>query len=233
VRSLTRKHFEADGSWFDEAAELARGEWQNDGYFNARVEGSSIILREDSTAIHAALALSIDQGRRYRLGEVHIRNADPSAAGLAIPETRVRELMPLRSGDLFNVGKIWNGLEALKDAYGNEGYIDFTAQPQTDVDEARGIISLTLELQEERRYYIGKVEIIGLDPAKQHLLKSPPKSGELFRLQRIKEFYRMNRDILPSGATYWTSMDFARDAGIGTVDLKFDFHVFVCPQFDE
>jgi outer membrane protein assembly factor BamA len=48
----------------------------------------------------------------------------------------LRKLVPLEEGDIFNVTKIRESLDAMKKLYSSFEYINFAATPITDVDDA-------------------------------------------------------------------------------------------------
>jgi outer membrane protein assembly factor BamA len=223
----------AGENWAEEAAQIARAAWQDHGYFTSIVEVTSSILREDSTEVHGSVTLRVDQGQQYRLGELHFRSSEPDGS-LFLSDRELRSLFPLRTGEIFSTERIRKGLEILKDRYGDEGYVDFTAVPLTDVDQARGNVSLTLELDEQRQYRIATVRVTGLSLETERQLKSLPKPGEVYRQGQIVEFYKQNKALLPKGIKPWNSMDLRRDVREGTLDLTFEFpEAFQCPQFDD
>ena len=234
IAELKRDDLYAFDNWPDEVAEFARMIWQDHGFFTVTVDPSSSRLREDSQGFHASITLLVDEGKRFRLGDLRIKSADPSVGPLPISEPELRSLIPLQKGEIFRTSKIRRGLDVLKNRFGDEGYIDFTAAPHTDVDMTRGVISLTLELDPQRQFRIGDVKITGLEPKVEKRLKLVPKSGEIFHHGQIQQFYAQNRTLLPPGTEIWNSLHIERDVRHRTADLLFQFRTpFTCPQWDD
>jgi len=46
-------------------------------------------------------------------------------------------------------------------AYGQYGFIDFTAEPQFDIDDTAKRIDITLRFNEEKQYYVRRIDFVG------------------------------------------------------------------------
>jgi hypothetical protein len=57
------------------------------------------------------------------------------------------------------------GPGALRKLYATRGYIDFTPTALREIDDARARISLEMELDEQKQFHVGKVEVLGAEPA--------------------------------------------------------------------
>jgi outer membrane protein assembly factor BamA len=160
------------------------------------------------------------------LDSVRFRPASESTP-LAFSFETLRRQISLHDGAFFDVSRIREGLESLTRLYGARGYIDFTAEAQTEIQDKSGTISLVIVLSPERQYRIGKVEVWGPDPASEKLLQSYWKAGDIFNTERLEGFFRENKTKLPADASR-EDVEILRQPREGTVDLKFDFRV--CPQ---
>jgi outer membrane protein assembly factor BamA len=103
----------------------------------------------------------------------------------------------------------------------------FAPEPQTEIDEGSGTISLIIILDQQRQYRVGKVEVWGPDHAKEKLLQSQWETGGIFNHKKLETFFKENKYLLPADASP-EDVAVLRNAKEGTVDLKFDFRV--CPQ---
>jgi outer membrane protein insertion porin family len=68
-----------------------------------------------------------------------------------------------KDGDIFSREKIAAGLENLQKSYGELGYLNFTAIPDTVFDDRRGMIFLEIDVDESRQFYVSSINIVGLD----------------------------------------------------------------------
>jgi outer membrane protein assembly factor BamA len=229
ITELKQREFDGDYDWLGEIQEVpVRGAWQDQGYFRVNSTAQARIISSDSTIQHVSVIVHVDEGLQYRLGDVSFREGDPDDP-LPFPAEELRKLVPLREGDLFNVEKIREGLEALKKLYDSNGYIDFTASPDMEVDEASRRISLVMVLDQQKQYRVGKVEILGVDARTASNLRSKLKPGDIFNSRLVDDFLKENKAALPADASP-RDIEVHRDVRNGTVDARADFRTCQQPQ---
>jgi outer membrane protein insertion porin family len=165
----------------DDALERVRAGWQDRGYFKVQVRGKAKTLT-GSHGRRIAIEVLVNEGMRYRLSKISFKNnkAISDVAGL-------RSVFPIKDGDIFSREKIAAGLENLRKFYGELGYLNFTAFPGTVSDDTRGMISLEIDADEGKQFYVSSINIAGLDePSKAAILKDSPVghvyNERLFRL---------------------------------------------------
>jgi outer membrane protein insertion porin family len=74
----------------------------------------------------------------------------------------LRGLFPIKDGDIFSRAKIGTGLENLRKAYGELGYINFTSVPDTKFDDENKLISLDIDVDEGKQFRVERVNLLGL-----------------------------------------------------------------------
>jgi outer membrane protein assembly factor BamA len=109
---------------------------------------------------------------------------------LIFPEADLRKLVELQEGDVFKADKIRKSLDAFRQLYASEGYIDFTPMPGFGVDNANQRVSLILVFDQEKQFRIGTVEVLGLNPSTEAALRSIMKTGEVFTMMRLNNSSR-------------------------------------------
>jgi len=67
----------------------------------------------------------------------------------------------LQDGDWFNATLIGKGLEQLKKSYGQLGYINFGAIPKPVYDEQKKTVSLEIDIDEGKPFYVSRIEFEG------------------------------------------------------------------------
>jgi outer membrane protein insertion porin family len=158
-----------DATKLEEDTERVRMEFQNRGYFKMNVPGDAKIEIHDTghKGAHVPLIQSgpgkavditmpIDEGEQYRLGKITFKNnkALPNSAAL-------RNLIPLKDGDIFSREKIAKGIENLRKAYGEFGYINYTGLPNTTFDEDKKLVNVEFDVDEGKQFYVRRIEFTG------------------------------------------------------------------------
>lgn len=157
-----------DATKLEEDTERVRAEYQNRGYFKALVndpkteihdtghKGFHIPLLQSGPGKAVDLTMPIEEGEQYRLGKITFKN------NKAISNTAaLRSLFPLKDGDIFSREKIAKGLEALRKAYGEYGYINYTGVPSTTFDDEKKLANLEIDVDEGKQFYVRRIEFVG------------------------------------------------------------------------
>jgi outer membrane protein insertion porin family len=157
-----------DATKLDEDTERVRNEYQNRGYFKVIVnEPKTQIHDTGHTGVHVPLLQSgagksvditmpIEEGDRYTLGGITFKN------NKAVQNVKaLRAIFPIKDGDVFSKEKIAKGLENLRKAYGELGYINFTSIPDTRFDDEKKLIYLDIDVDEGKAFYVRRIEFQG------------------------------------------------------------------------
>ena len=157
-----------DATKLEEDTERVRAEYQNRGYFKAGVsdpkteihdtghKGFHIKLLQAGPGKAVDITMPIEEGDQYRLGKITFKNNKAISNSAAL-----RSLFPLKDGDLFSRDKIAKGLDALRKAYGEYGYINFTPVPNTTFDDEKKLGFLEIDVDEGKQFYVRRIEFVG------------------------------------------------------------------------
>ena len=157
-----------DATKLAEDTERVRNEYQNRGYFKANPgdpktqihdtghTGGHIPLLQGGPGKAVDITMSIEEGERYTLGGITFKNnkAVQNVKGL-------RAIFPIKDGEVFSKEKVGKGLEALRKAYGQLGYINFTSIPDTRFDDDKKEIFLDIDVDEGKQFYVRRIEFQG------------------------------------------------------------------------
>jgi outer membrane protein insertion porin family len=211
-----------------------RGLYQDNGYFKAVVNapvlenidteafrmGVPIAGRSHGKAVN--ITIPIEEGERYKMGTLKIVSADPDKA-LSLKVDALKSIFPLKEGDIFSAAKIRKALDDYRKAYGQYGFIDFTAEPQMDIDDAAKRIDLTMRFTEEKQYYVRRIDFVGNTTTRDKVIRRELllDEGQLFnkraweisilRLNQLDYFDRIEED---------KAVEIKRNQKEGTVDLS-------------
>jgi len=157
-----------DATKLDEDTERVRMEFHNRGYFKALIndpktvihdtghKGAHIPLIQSGPGKAVDITMPIEEGDQYRLGKITFKNnkALPNSAAL-------RNLIPIKDGEIFSRQKIAKGIENLRKAYGEFGYINYTGLPNTTFDEDKKLVNVEFDVDEGKQFYVRRIEFTG------------------------------------------------------------------------
>ncbi|HEY1939232.1 MAG TPA: outer membrane protein assembly factor BamA [Candidatus Angelobacter sp.] len=175
LESIFAKTF--DASKLEEDAERVREALQTYGYFKAVVDDPKVQLRDTTSKFHIPfiqkgqgkvmdITIPVEEGDKYKLKAITFKG------NKAILNTRLlRSVFPIKDGDTFNKQLIGKGLDNLRKAYGELGYIDFSPVPTTDIDDDNKLITLNIEVEEGKPYFVRRIEFQGNTTTRDRVIR--------------------------------------------------------------
>ena len=198
----------------DEALELVREAWQDRGYFKVQVTGESKIISSNPVSSRIALNAHIDEHEQCRLGEITFRGNKTISNNRAL-----RDLFPIKDGEIANRQNIAQGLESLRKAYMVQGFINVTFVPEPRFDDDGQLVSFDIDVDEGKQFFVSSINLIGenaetlKDASKDLFLKV----GQLYNQNLINLFLTKH----PARADESHTMLHLNEKK-GTADLTFD-----------
>ena len=210
-----------------------RGLYQDNGFFRA-VVNAPVLENVDTTGFRMGVPIAgrshgkavnitipIEEGERYHMGTLKIVSADPDKA-LSLKVDALKSIFPMKEGDIFSVAKVRKANKDYTQAYGQYGFIDFTPEPETEIDEEHKRINLTMKFNEEKQYYVRRIDFVGNTTTRDKVIRRELllDEGQLFnkraweisilRLNQLDYFDRIEED---------KAVEIKRNQKEGTVDL--------------
>ncbi len=145
--------------------------------------------QREQTEASSQLIVPVEEGVRYRLGEIRIRGNN------VFSSAQLLEMSRLKPGDIADGDEIGVWLyERTNKAYANLGYIEYTAEPELDfrptLDGASdGVVDLTIMIEEGKAFIVRSIKFEGngnipADVLKRELLVV---AGDVFSRERFEE----------------------------------------------
>jgi outer membrane protein insertion porin family len=156
-----------DSTKLSEDAERVRYYYQTKGYFKALVADPKTHIHDTSgfrwyypfntkPGKAVDITMPVEEGPRYRLKEITF------SGNKAVKDQKaLRSLFKIKDGDIFDTEAIRKGLENLRKAYAALGYINFTPVPDTQADDDKKLISLRIDVDEGKQFYVRRIEFQG------------------------------------------------------------------------
>ena len=215
----------------DEDMEVGiRGLYQDNGYFKVVVDvkelktvdvngGLPVIGNRHGKATN--IIISVEEGPQFRMGKLAFRSSDPDQ-GLIFKQEILQKAFPIKEGDIFDAGKIRKSLENFTKLYGEYGYIDFTAEPEFDVQDSKKVVNLTLSFDQQKQFFVRRIEFSGNTTTRDKVIRRQLllDEGQVFNNRYWElSLLRLNQlgyfdPIKPENA------ELKKNVKLGTVDIK-------------
>jgi outer membrane protein insertion porin family len=167
--------------------ELLRRFYLRQGYADAQVTSATAELAPDRTGFF--LTFTVDEGPRYRMGEVAIvstlRGFDPAA---------FRRYLELETGDWFDGDLIERTSQRLLEEANLRGFPFVDVQPRIRRDRDAQLVNLTFEVNEAPRVFVERIEITGNTRTQDRVIRREFRlaEGDAFNAAQV----RRSRDRL-------------------------------------
>jgi outer membrane protein insertion porin family len=141
----------------------------------------------------------------------------------------LRNLFPLKDGDIFSLEKIVKGLDNLRFSYLEMGYVNFRSVPDTRVNEESRTISLDVDVDEGRQFYVSNINVIGHGAdVSQDLFLKP---GDIYNQRLARLFIQEDDPSSLADASPDSRIHLQLDEQAGTLAIIFDFRE--CPAKEQ
>jgi outer membrane protein assembly factor BamA len=204
----------------DEVLERARRAWQDHGYFKVQVHGARKMLTSSPGNERVAITVLVEAGQQYRLEDIQFNNNKEVTSVKAL-----RSLFPLKDGEIFDRSAISKGLDNLRFAYGQLGHLNFSSIPNAQVNEERQTISLIVDVDEGKKFFITSLKTVGLEDA--NLNDSLLKPGNIYDKRLVDLLFEKYKPSSLQAASADSRISEQIDEKAGTVAITFDFRP--CP----
>ena len=117
------------------------------------------------------VTVPIVEGKLYRLGEFKVEGNS------IFSEDQIKAVIGLQKGDVANGEKISKGLfENLKKFYGNQGFIEYTAEPvptfkDNPQNPNEGVVDFAVTIDEGKQFTLRRLEFIGNTFTRDNVLR--------------------------------------------------------------
>ena len=216
-----------DASKLDEDSERVRQVYRERGYFKALTSEPRTHNRDVTSfnplTFHAGVGKRVDilvpieEGERYRLGGITFHgNKD-------VTNTKVlRAQFTNKDGEYFDASVFQKGVQQLRKAYGELGYINFVGSPVPRFDEAKKQIFLDIDIDEGRKYLVNRIEFQGNTITRDKVIRREfvVEEGQTYNSRLVDlSLLRLNQLNYFETLKAETDVESRQNTDDGTVDL--------------
>ena len=111
------------------------------------------------------VTIPVDEGTQYTVGEVTFEGNE------AFPDSALASLIPLSTGDVFDVEMVLEAQKAMESIYMNQGYLQVLVAPNPRQNRETGVADLEYRIWENDLYYVRRVEFEGHTNTRDYVIR--------------------------------------------------------------
>jgi outer membrane protein insertion porin family len=150
-----------DPDRLDYDQEQLRKFYRNHGFYDFRIIDAGAELAPDKNGF--VITYTIDEGVKYKFGKITVDTELKKLNGAVL-----RQLLPIRPGQLYGDEKIEQATDALTFAAGAAGFAFVDVVPRYSANRQTRTVDVSFQVREGPRVYIDRINIVGntntLDP---------------------------------------------------------------------
>ncbi|MBK5257316.1 MAG: outer membrane protein assembly factor BamA [Vicinamibacteria bacterium] len=185
---LSGKSTYNEEKWSEEH-ETLRDHYLNAGYVAATigeprityVDGKSGLFRKKPVK-WMMIQIPVEEGEPYRVGKVKFEGMTLFKDELVLPIFKIKE------GEIYSEKKLKKGFEKLRDAYGAQGYFQYTGFTKRTPNKDTKTVDLVLDINEDKQYFVGKINFAGNDSTRDKVIRREVylTEGDVFNTELLK-----------------------------------------------
>ncbi len=158
--------------------------YQDQGFVKVRVLDPKIDINRKDKAIY--ITIPIQEGPQYRIGKIKVTEDDTYS------EEELLSVVKLKPGDIYDISKLRKDIITITDLYSARGYAYADVLPATQLDDAKKLVDLEVQVNRGRKVYVGEVNIAGNTKTRDNVIRREFRiqEGQLFdslALKRTKQ----------------------------------------------
>ena len=152
------KFFQSNDNYDPDRIEYDREQlrkfYRNRGFYDFRMISSVAELQPSQNGF--ALTYALNEGRQYRFGKMTVKAELKKLNGDIL-----RQILPIKEGQLYSDDKIEKATDALTFAAGAAGFAFVDVRPHYTPNAAKRTVDVTFDVKEGPRVYIDRIDIRG------------------------------------------------------------------------
>lgn len=166
---------------FQDDLEKLRDFYKEAGYLDVKIPASDVIVDYPKPG-WMNLTINITEGRQYFVGTMSIEGNS------LFPTEELESVLTTEVGDIFAPSKVDANVNALRNYYGEVGYLDTFVRVERFPDLETGRIDIRFVISESERFYVESINLQGNTKTKSEVIvrELALAPGDVFDLVRMK-----------------------------------------------
>lgn len=156
---------------FDEDVLRLQALYYDRGYLNVQVSSPRVELTPDRA--HIDITIPVQEGPRYKIGRLKVIEYDEKGQESKPLGGRrvVREMIKTDPGEWFSRTVLGEAIERITRHYRDAGYAKVQVEPQTNLENGRDIVHLTVAVKRGPPVHIERIHIQGNDKTRDKVIR--------------------------------------------------------------
>jgi outer membrane protein insertion porin family len=133
--------------------ERVRNHYQDQGYLEFNIDSTQVSITPDKEKIY--ITVNITEGKKYTVTGFKL------AGTFVVPETELRSLVGIQSGDVFSRKAVTENTKKITDRLSNDGYAFANVNAIPEVDKEKSQVFFTFFVDPGKRVYVRRVNFSG------------------------------------------------------------------------
>jgi outer membrane protein insertion porin family len=134
--------------------EQLRKFYRNRGYYDFRIVSAIAELAPDKNGF--VITYTLDEGQRYKFGKLTVNTELKKLNGAVL-----RQLLPIRPGQIYQDEKIEQATDALTFAAGAAGFAFVEVEPHYTANRQTHTVDVSFDVKEGPRVYVERIDVVG------------------------------------------------------------------------
>ena len=195
----TNDNYDPDRIEYDR--EQLRKHYRNRGFYDFRIISSVAELAPNRNGF--AVTYALDEGVKYHFGKMKVQ-ADLKKLNADI----LRQLLPIKEGQLYSDQKIEQATDALTFAAGAAGFAFVDVRPRYTPNPSKHTVDVTFEVKEGPRVYIDRIDVVGNTETLDYVIR---------RQLNVAEGDAYNRALVDHSKNSVRSLGFFKDVEVTNI----------------
>lgn len=150
--------------------EALRSFYMNQGYLEFNIDSTQVSITPDKRDIY--ITVNITEGEKYSVSGIKV------SGDTVIPESDLRQLISLQTGETFSRQKMTESNKAITDRLGNEGYAFANVNPIPEVNKDNHTVAFTFNVDPGRKVYVRRINITGNTRTRDEVIRREMRQME-------------------------------------------------------
>ncbi|MEO8925952.1 MAG: outer membrane protein assembly factor BamA [Caulobacteraceae bacterium] len=181
--------------------EQLRKFYRNRGFYDFRIVSSVAELAPDKNGF--AVTYALDEGAKYHFGKLTVQTELKKLNGDIL-----RQLLPIREGQVYQDQKIEQATDALTFAAGAAGFAFVDVRPRYTPNPAKHTVDVVFDVKEGPRVYIDRIDIVGNTTTLDYVIR---------RQLNVAEGDAYNRALVDRSKNNIRALGFFKDVDVTNV----------------